>query len=455
MFSRVLIANRGEIVVRIARTLRALGIESIGVYGADDADAVHVRAVDRAVALGGSVLNETYLSPDALVAAATSSGAEAVHPGYGFLAESAEFAEACAEAGLVFIGPPADVIRRMGSKTQARRTMRAAGVPVVPGSTEAIRDTAHLHAVASAVGFPLVLKASNGGGGKGFRIVRDESELDRSWERASAEALRYFGDDAVYIERLVEDARHVEVQILADAHGTTVHLLDRDCSVQRRQQKLVEEAPAPTVDAELRERICRVAVDAATAVGYRSLGTVEGLLAGEDFYFLEMNTRIQVEHPVTEMITGRDLVADQIRVAAGEPLGFTQADIVARGHAIECRINAEDASRGFLPSPGTVMTFDVPEGEGVRVDSGVEPGSVVSPRYDSLIAKLIVWGEDREQATRRMLRALDELHIEGPSTLVPFHRRLLSSRQWAAAETCADLVTDPLWLKEVALPAKL
>ena len=446
MFTKVLIANRGEIAIRIARTLHAMGIVSVGVYAHDDADSLHVEAVDEAIDLGDGTLSETYLSVDRLIEAAREAGAEAIHPGYGFLAESAEFAAACERAGLVFIGPRADVIRTMGSKTSARERMIAAGVPVVPGNTEAIRDVEHLWSVAGEIGFPLVIKASHGGGGKGFRIVREAAELERSWSRAASEALRYFGDGSVYLEKLVENARHVEVQILADTHGAVVHLADRDCTVQRRQQKLVEEAPAPTVGAALRERIGDIAVRAARAVGYSSLGTVEGLLDGDDFYFLEMNTRIQVEHAVTEAIVDRDLVREQIRIAAGEPLGFGQVDVVWRGHAIECRINAEDAARGFLPAPGTIVQYEEPPSASARVDSGVRAGSRVSPLYDSLIAKVIVWGEDREQATQRMLDALSQFRIEGLPTLIPFHLALLSSAQWARAETCADLTTDAGWL---------
>jgi acetyl-CoA/propionyl-CoA carboxylase biotin carboxyl carrier protein len=451
MFRKVLIANRGEIAVRVAQTLREMGIQSVGVYTADDADSLHLAETDQAVLLDGTGLSETYLSIPSLVDAALSEGADAIHPGYGFLAESAEFARACEQAGIVFIGPSAEVIEKMGSKTRAREIMSQAGVPVVPGETSPIRDLTHLNELATGIGYPLVLKAVSGGGGRGFRIVREPSELERAWKRVTAEALRYFRDGRVYVERLIENARHVEVQILADNHGNVVHLFDRDCTVQRRQQKLVEEAPAPGISAELRLRITEIALLAARTVGYRSLGTVEGLLQGDNFYFLEMNTRIQVEHPVTEMITGIDLVAEQIKVAGGAVLGYSQEDIGYSGHSIECRINAEDASRGFLPTPGQITGYREPLMLHVRIDSGVSEGSRISPLYDSLIAKLIVWAPTRAEATEKMKEALDAFAIEGVPTLIPFHRHLLGTAEWRRGESCTNIVGDAEWLSELTV----
>jgi acetyl-CoA/propionyl-CoA carboxylase biotin carboxyl carrier protein len=378
-------------------------------------------------------------------------GAEAVHPGYGFLAENAEFASRCEQKGVVFIGPPAAAIAAMGSKTRARELMAAAGVPIVPGTTAPVKTVAAARKIVDAqIGYPVAVKAAGGGGGKGLRVATSEAQLAEAFEGAAREGERFFGDATVYLERYLLDPRHVEVQVLADAHGHVVHLGERDCSVQRRHQKLIEESPAPPqiVNGELRERIGTIAVEAARAIDYRGAGTIEGLLVGEDYYFLEMNTRVQVEHCVTEMTTGVDIVKTGIRVAAGEPLPFAQDDVVLRGHAIECRINAEDAAQRFLPTPGQIATYREPAGPGVRVDSGVEAGSVVSASYDPMIAKLIVWDADRDAATRRMLRALDEFEITGLTTLVPFHKRLLSSKQWATAQTCRDLVEDEAWLAQ-------
>ena len=389
------------------------------------------------------------------------SGAEAVHPGYGFLAENAGFARACEKAGVVFIGPPADAIDAMGSKTRARELMRDAGVPIVPGTTEAVPDVETARKIVDdEIGYPVAVKAAGGGGGKGFRVALKDEELEAAFEGAAREGEKFFSDATVYLERYLPDPRHVEVQILSDAHGATIHLGERDCSIQRRHQKLVEESPAPSwiVDDELRERIGTIAVEAARAVDYRGAGTVEGLLSSDtkEYFFLEMNTRVQVEHCVTEMTTGIDIVKEGIRVAAGEPLSVAQDDVVLRGHAIECRINAEDASKKFAPAPGTIGAYVEPSGPGVRVDSGVRAGSVVSPMYDPMVAKLIVWDADREQATARMLRALAEFEIEGLKTLIPFHRALLASEQWARGETCRDLLEDPAWLKALAFdpPAK-
>ena len=458
MFSKILIANRGEIAVRIIRALDELGIASVAVYSELDRDAPHVARAGEAYLLGGASPAESYLNIERILDAARRSGAEAVHPGYGFLAENAGFARACEEAGIVFVGPPASAIDAMGSKTRARELMQAAGVPIVPGTVEAVESLADAKRIAAGeIGYPVAVKAAGGGGGKGFRVALKASELPAAFEGAAREGEKFFSDATVYLERYLPDPRHVEVQVLADGHGTTIHLGERDCSIQRRHQKLIEESPAPEwiVDAALRERIGSIAVEAARAVDYRGAGTVEGLLSlteqgTAEYFFLEMNTRVQVEHCVTEMTTGIDIVKAGIRVAAGEPLAFTQDDVVLRGHAIECRINAEDASKKFAPAPGRIGAYVEPSGPGVRVDSGVRAGSEVSPMYDPMVAKLIVWDADREQATARMLRALAEYEIEGLKTLIGFHRALLATEQWARGETCRDLLEDPKWLKALA-----
>jgi len=447
MFRRVLVANRGEIAVRVIRSLRELGIGVVAVHSEAEADALHVRLADEAVCLGPGPVAESYLRIDAVVEAAKATGADAIHPGYGLLAENPALVAACREAGIVFIGPSESAMASMGSKVAARNLMSAAGVPVVPGSLEPIRDLEHGLRLADGIGYPVAVKASGAGGGKGFRVADGPESLEAAIEGASGEGERFFGDATVYLERYLSDPRHVEVQVLADTHGNVVHLFERDCSVQRRHQKLVEEAPGPHVSAELRERIGRIAVEAARAVGYTSAGTIEGLLDGDDFYFLEMNTRVQVEHCVTEMITGVDIVAEQIRIAAGEPLPFTQDDLAIDGHAIECRVNAENAAKNFLPTPGTIESYLEPAGAGVRVDSGVEKGSRVLPYYDPMLAKLVVWGEDRAHATAAMQAALAAFEITGVKTLLPFHRALLATRQWADAETCRDLVEDRSWLR--------
>jgi acetyl-CoA/propionyl-CoA/long-chain acyl-CoA carboxylase, biotin carboxylase, biotin carboxyl carrier protein len=443
-FSKVLVANRGEIAIRVFRTLRELGIATVAVYSEADAGALHVEVADEAYVLGPGPASESYLRGDRIVEAARRAGAKAVHPGYGFLAENAVFARAVEEAGLTWIGPPPEAIELMGSKTAARRAMRAAGVPIVPGTTEAVRDASEIARLADDIGYPLILKAAAGGGGKGMKVVRSAEEIERALDSARREGEKYFADAAVYVERFVEDPRHVEVQVLADTHGNVVHLGERDCTIQRRHQKLVEETPSPAVDAELRERIGRIAVDAARAAGYRSAGTIEGLLTAEgDYFFMEMNTRIQVEHTVTELATGLDLVREQVLIAAGEPLSFAQDDVRLAGHAIECRINAEDVSKGFLPAPGRITAYREPAGPGVRVDSGVRAGDEISGLYDPLIAKLIVHGVDREHARRRMLRALEEFVVEGPPTLIGFHRALLDHPCFAAGATCHGVVESP------------
>jgi acetyl-CoA/propionyl-CoA carboxylase, biotin carboxylase, biotin carboxyl carrier protein len=455
VFGKVLVANRGEIAVRVTRALKELGIGSVAVYSEVDREAPHVRIADESYLLGPAPAPQSYLNVEKLLEVAGQAGAEAIHPGYGFLAENAAFAKACAKAGFVFIGPPPQAIQAMGSKTRARELMQAAGVPIVPGTTEPVSSLKEAKPIAKKLGYPVAVKAAGGGGGKGFRVARSEDELEKALEGAAREGEKFFSDPTVYLERYLEDPRHVEVQILADGDGNVVHLGERDCSVQRRHQKLVEETPAPGVDADFRERIGKIATDAARAIGYRSAGTVEGLLApdGEgdpEYFFLEMNTRIQVEHTVTEMATGIDLVREQVRLAAGEPLSFSQEDVEIRGSSIECRINAEAAHKKFAPAPGRITSYREPAGPGVRVDSGVEAGGEITSFYDPMIAKLVVWDRDREAATARMLRALGEFEIGGLTTLIPFHEALLRSEQWQRAETCRDLVEDPKWLKSLA-----
>jgi acetyl-CoA/propionyl-CoA carboxylase biotin carboxyl carrier protein len=453
MFEKVLVANRGEIAVRVIRALEEMGIASVAVYSELDRDALHVKRADEAYLLGGPTAAESYLNVERILEVCRDSGAEAVHPGYGFLAENATFAKACEDAGVTFIGPPAAAIEAMGSKTRARELMQAAGVPIVPGTTDPVASVEHAKKViADQIGYPVAVKAVGGGGGKGFRVALEESELPAAFEGAAREGEKFFSDATVYLERYLPDPRHVEVQILADRHGNVIHLGERDCSVQRRHQKLIEESPAPAVDDELRERIGRIGVEAARAVDYVGAGTVEGLLQDGEYFFLEMNTRVQVEHCVTEMTTGIDIVREGIRAAAGEPLSAGQDDIALRGHAIECRINAEDASKNFAPAPGQITSYREPAGPGVRVDSGVGPGSEITPMYDPMVAKLIVWDADRARATRRMLRALGEYEIGGLKTLIPFHTALLATEQWANGETCRDLLEDRQWLKALAFP---
>jgi acetyl-CoA/propionyl-CoA carboxylase biotin carboxyl carrier protein len=450
MFEKVLIANRGEIAIRVARALKEMGIGSVAVYSEIDRDAPHVREADEAFLIGPAVPAESYLDVAKIIGTAKEAGAEAIHPGYGFLAENAEFAKACAEAGIVFIGPPPEAIEAMGSKTRAREIMAEAGVPIVPGATEPAKDLKAAKKQADEAGYPVACKAAGGGGGKGFRVAMTPNDLEEAFEGAAREGEKFFSDDRVYVERYLEDPRHVEVQVLADSHGNVIHLGERDCSIQRRHQKVIEEAPGPHVDAEMRERIGKIATDAAAAVGYRGAGTVEGMQVGDEYFFLEMNTRVQVEHCVTEMVTGYDIVREQLLVAAGEQLSISQEEVELRGWAIECRINAEAAHKKFAPAPGAITTYREPAGPGVRVDSGVEAGSEVTPMYDPMVAKLIVWDLDREKATRRMLRALDEYEIGGLTTLIPFHRAILATEQWAKGETCRDLMEDGDWLKSTA-----
>jgi acetyl-CoA/propionyl-CoA carboxylase biotin carboxyl carrier protein len=441
VFTKVLVANRGEIAIRVFRTLRELGIGTVAVYSEADRGALHVAYADEAYLVGPAAAAESYLRIDRLLEAAERSGAEAIHPGYGFLAENASFARAVEEAGLVWIGPPPDAIELMGSKTAARTAMQAAGVPIIPGTTDPVGSVDELLALGDEIGYPLLIKAAAGGGGKGMEEVHSPEQAQRAFETAQRQGQSYFANPDVYVEKLIVDPRHVEVQVLADAHGNVVHLGERDCTIQRRHQKLIEETPSPAVDAELRARIGQIGVDAARACGYRSAGTIEGLLTKDgDYFFMEMNTRIQVEHTVTEMVTGIDLVREQILVALGEPLSFGQDDVRFTGHAIECRINAEDPTRGFLPAPAPITAYREPSGPGVRVDSGVTAGREVVAAYDPMIAKLIVHGADREHARRRMLRALDEFAIEGPKTLIGFHKALLSHPCFVAGETCHGIV---------------
>ena len=443
-FTKILVANRGEIAVRICRTLRELEIASVAIYSEADRGSLHVSLADEAYLVGPGTPAESYLSQERILDAAKRAGAQAVHPGYGFLAENADFARAVEAAGLTWIGPPPEAMELMGSKVAARQTMSGAGVPIIPGTTEPAESAADVRRLGDELGWPIAIKASAGGGGKGLKVVDSPEEVERAFEAARREGQAYFSDSAVYVERYLEDPRHVEVQVLADAHGAVIHLGERDCTIQRRHQKLVEETPSPAVDEELRAEIGRIAVEAARAVGYRSAGTIEGLLSREgEYFFLEMNTRLQVEHTVTELVTGLDLVREQVLIAAGEPLWLSQDEVRLNGHAIECRINAEDPSTGFLPSPGRITSYREPAGPGVRVDSGVASGSEVVGLYDPLVAKLCTHGIDRDHARRRMLRALGEYEVGGVSTLVGFHRALLEHPCFSAGETCRGVTESP------------
>jgi acetyl-CoA carboxylase biotin carboxylase subunit len=429
-FARVLIANRGEIAVRVIRACRDLGISPIAVHSEADREALHVALADRSIEIGPAPAGKSYLRPEAIVAAAVEAGAEAVHPGYGFLAEDPRLPRACEEAGVAFVGPPADVMANVGDKVLAKAAAVAAGVPVAPGSDGRLDDVAAARSVAAAVGFPLMLKASAGGGGRGIRVVAAPEELERAFAQASKEAEAAFGDGGLFVEKLLVAPRHVEVQVLADTHGNVVHLFERDCSTQRRKQKLIEEVPAAGLDPAVRKQLCEGAVEFARGVGYVGAGTCEFLVAADGTVaFIEMNARIQVEHGITEQVTGVDLVAEQLRIAAGLPLGVGQEDIGCDGAAIQFRINAEDPDQGFTPSPGAIARWHVPGGPGVRIDTGFDAGRVVQPYYDSLLAKLLIWGRDRDQALSRARRALAEFEVEGVSTTVGLHRRLL---EWDA-----------------------
>ncbi|MDP2959366.1 MAG: acetyl-CoA carboxylase biotin carboxylase subunit [Longimicrobiales bacterium] len=458
MIRSLLIANRGEIAVRIVRAARELGIRTVAVYSEPDRLAPHVLEADEAYLIGPAPSSESYLRVDRLLEAAARSGAEAIHPGYGFLAERAHFAQAVADAGLVFVGPTATTIRAMGDKTEARRRMKAAGVPIVPGLVDPVGDVQAALEAAEGVGYPVLLKAAAGGGGKGMRVVAEPQELSRAFEAAQREALAAFGDGSVYLERYLDRPRHVEIQVLGDAHGHVIHLGERECSIQRRHQKLVEEAPSPVVTSELRAAMGQAAVRAAEAVAYVGAGTVEFLYLDGSFFFLEMNTRLQVEHPVTELVTGVDIVAWQLRIASGEPLPIRQEEIRFTGHAIECRLTSEDPYRGFLPSTGTITHLRVPTGPGVRWDGGIEEGFEVSLHYDPLLAKLIVHAPTREAAIARMARALDELVVAGVETSAPFHRRVMDEPDFRAGDLSIRYVEEHAALSdgsddEVALRA--
>ena len=441
MFDKVLIANRGEIALRILRACREMGVRSVAVYSTADADAMHVRLADEAICIGPPAAADSYLSIPAILTAATISGADAIHPGYGFLSENADFAEMAEEHKLTFIGPSPEHIRTMGDKITAKQVAAKAGIPVVPGSDGAVRNAAQAIKAARRIGLPVLIKATAGGGGRGMVLVRGEDELPAALAMASNEAVRSFGNGDVYMEKYLERPRHIEIQVLADSYGNVVHLGERDCSLQRRHQKVMEEAPSPALNAEARAEIGRVTAAAVAKIGYRSAGTVEYLYEDGQFYFIEMNTRLQVEHPVTEMICGIDLVREMIRVAAGAPLGFTQDDININGHSIECRINAEDPET-FVPSPGRIGDYHAPGGLGVRVDSGLYSGYTVPPHYDSMISKLIVHGNNRNECLMRLRRALGEYVIDGIATTIPLHQRLTAN---------ADIVNgnyDVHWLEK-------
>jgi acetyl-CoA/propionyl-CoA carboxylase biotin carboxyl carrier protein len=459
MFETVLVANRGEIAVRIMRTLRRLGIRSVAVYSDADAGARHVAAADVAVRIGPAPARESYLSVDAVVGAALASGAQAIHPGYGFLSENPALAQACATNAIVFVGPPASAIEAMGDKIAAKATVSAAGVPVVPGSSGTGLDDAALAEAAGAVGYPVLLKPSAGGGGKGMRLVDDEHELQAAIESARREARGAFGDDTLLLERFIRNPRHIEIQVLADTHGNVVHLGERECSLQRRHQKIVEEAPSPLLGAEVRAAMGAQAVEAARACGYTNAGTVEFIVSADrpdEFFFMEMNTRLQVEHPVTEMVYGVDLVEQQLRIAAGEPLTLAQAELDPRGHAVEVRIYAEDPSRGFLPTGGVVRGLVEPAGEGVRIDSGIATGSSIGSDYDPMLAKLIAWGSDRAEALHRLDHALAETAVLGVTTNIGFLRRLLADPDVQSGALDTGLVERKLEiLAGSAVPAEV
>lgn len=426
-FHKVLIANRGEIAVRIIRACRELGISTVAVYSQPDQDSLHVRLADEAYCIGPTLAKDSYLNFTNIMSVASLTECDAIHPGYGFLAENADFAEICESCNITFIGPSADAINRMGDKAVAKQTMKDAGVPVIPGSDGLIEDVNEAIMLARDIGYPVIIKATAGGGGKGIRIAEDEESLIKQITTAQQEAQKAFGNAGVYLEKYLTGMKHVEIQIIADKHGNAVHLGERDCSVQRRRQKLVEEAPCPVLSGEVREAMGAAAVRAAKAVNYCGAGTLEFLLGQDDqFYFMEMNTRIQVEHPVTEMITGVDLIKEMISVAEGNPLSFTQEEVVIDGWSIECRINAENPDKDFMPSPGTIQFYLPPGGPGVRVDSAAYPGYTISPYYDSMIAKLIVWAPTREEAVAKMKRALAEFEIDGIYTTIPFHQKLMN-----------------------------
>ncbi|MFB5082617.1 acetyl-CoA carboxylase biotin carboxylase subunit [Symbiobacterium thermophilum] len=449
MFKKVLIANRGEIAIRIIRACRELGIKTVAVFSEADREALHVRMADEAHYIGPAPSNQSYLSVPAIITAATASGADAIHPGYGFLAENPFFAEACRQWNIAFIGPHPEAIRAMGMKDASKALMKKAGVPTIPGSDGVVESEAEALRVAEEIGYPVMVKATAGGGGRGIRIANSPDELVQALQKAASEAAAAFGNAAVFVEKYIQVGRHIEVQVLGDQHGNIIHLGERECSIQRRRQKMLEEAPAPFLPEETRQRIREAGVRAARAVGYDNAGTVEMIydeMTGE-FYFLEMNTRIQVEHPVTEAVTGIDLVKAQIRVAAGEPLPWKQEDIVIRGHAIECRVNAEDPDNKLYPSTGTVTALEIPGGPWTRWDGMLYPGYQMKPFYDSLVGKIIVWGEDRSDAIAKMQRALAEFRVEGIKTTVPVHQRILASSEFREGRYSVEWLEGFLGIK--------
>ena len=445
MVEKVLIANRGEIALRIVRSCRELGIATVAVFSTVDKKALHVQLADEAVCVGDSLSNKSYLNIPNILAAATSRGVDAIHPGYGFLAENDKFAEMCNDHGIVFIGPSPKAIRSMGDKSTAKETMEAVGVPTVPGSKGLLSSVDEAYKLADDIGYPVIIKATAGGGGRGMRLVENSNNLEKMFKAAQGEAEAAFGNDGLYMEKFIKKPRHVEIQILADRSGNVVHLGERDCSVQRRHQKLLEESPSPAINTELRKKMGNAAIAAAKSIGYEGAGTVEFLVDDDDnFYFMEMNTRIQVEHPVTEMVTGVDLIAEQIKIASGANLEFNQDDIHLNGHAIECRINAEDPSHNFRPSPGKITGWLPPGGPGVRVDSHVYTGYEIPPFYDSLIGKLIVWGKDRNTAIKRMNRALNECAVTGIPTTINFHLTLLNKSKFKEGKIHTKYVEEEL-----------
>jgi acetyl-CoA carboxylase biotin carboxylase subunit len=445
MFTKILVANRGEIALRIMRACHELGIRTVAVHSVADTDSLHVRFADEAVCIGPHQPGESYLNFNRLISAAEITSAEAIHPGYGFLSENAEFAEAVTSCGIAWVGPSPDAIERMGNKSLAKDMMKQAGVPVIPGSDGSVADDREALPIAEAIGYPVIVKAASGGGGRGMRVARDPQDLANALLIARAEAETAFGDPSVYIEKYLPNPRHVEVQLLGDSYGNVIHLGERECSIQRRHQKLIEESPCVALAAETRDRLLETAVQGARAMNYASAGTMEFLVQGEDFYFMEMNTRIQVEHPVTEMVTGRDLIKEMIAVAAGQPLSFTQKDVRFTGHAIECRINAEDPVRDFMPCPGKVGFVHLPGGMGVRVDSHIYQGYTITPYYDSMIAKVICHGLSRDEAVRRMIRALEECVVDGVHSTIDFQRAILREPRFQKGDLSTKFLDGYQW----------